>query len=65
MKRKLKKRITAFLLCMVLVVCNSVSILADEPVATAVESAETKEQEKATKEEKAPEATTAAKEKTT
>ncbi len=31
MKRKLKKRITAFLLCMVLVVCNSVSILADEP----------------------------------
>lgn len=64
MKRKLKKRITAFLLCMVLVVCNSVSILADEPVATAVESAETKEQEKATKEEKAPEATTAAKEKT-
>lgn len=65
MKRKLKKRITAFLLCMVLVVCNSVSILADEPVATAVESAETKEQEKATKEEKAPEATTAAKERTT
>ena len=77
MKRKLKKRITAFLLCMVLVVCNSVSILADEPATTAVENANTTGQEKTKKEEKttakkeetttekAPETTTAKKEETT
>lgn len=31
MKRKMKKKLIAFMLCMVLVICNSVSILADAP----------------------------------
>lgn len=65
MKRKLKKRITAFLLCLILVVCNSVSIFADELATTAAESVNTEKQEKERKEEKAPEATTAKKEETT
>ena len=34
MKGKMKKKLIAFLLCMVLVVCNSVSILADTPAET-------------------------------
>ena len=33
MKSKMKKKMIAFLLCMVLVICNSVSILADTPAA--------------------------------
>lgn len=33
MKRKMKKKLIAFMLCMVLVICNSVSILADTPAA--------------------------------
>lgn len=33
MKRKMKKKLIAFMLCMVLVICNSVSILADAPAA--------------------------------
>ena len=31
MKSKMRKKMIAFLLCMVLVICNSVSILADTP----------------------------------
>lgn len=31
MKSKMRKKLIAFMLCMVLVICNSVSILADTP----------------------------------
>lgn len=33
MKSKMRKKLIAFMLCMVLVICNSVSILADAPAA--------------------------------
>ena len=42
MKSKMRKKMIAFLLCMVLVICNSVSILADTPAeaTTTVEKAD-------------------------
>ena len=46
MKSKMKKKMIAFLLCMVLVICNSVSILADTPAA---ETTTTEKQAKETR----------------
>ena len=43
MKGKMKKKLIAFLLCMVLVVCNSVSILADTPAETTTVEQQAKE----------------------
>ena len=44
MKSKMRKKLIAFLLCMVLVICNSVSILADTPAeATTTVEKQTKE----------------------
>lgn len=59
MKSKMRKKLIAFMLCMVLVICNSVSILADTPaVATTtaekqVKETKTAKNESASKEDKA------------
>ena len=62
MKSKMKKKLIAFMLCMVLVICNSVSILADTPAPETKTTQQVKET-KTVKEEKASEESkTAAKE---
>lgn len=54
MKSKMKKKLIAFMLCMVLVICNSVSILADTPAPETKTTQQVKET-KTVKEEKASE----------
>lgn len=62
MKSKMRKKLIAFMLCMVLVICNSVSILADTPAPETKTTQQVKET-KTVKEEKASEESkTAAKE---
>ena len=59
MKSKMRKKLIAFMLCMVLVICNSVSILADTPAAETttaekqVKETKTAKNESASKEDKA------------
>lgn len=59
MKSKMRKKLIAFMLCMVLVICNSVSILADAPAAATtttekqVKETGTAKSEGASKEDKA------------
>lgn len=71
MRSKMTKKLIAFLLCMVLVICNSVSILADTPAPEAVSTQQVKETKAApevettTKKEETTEATTEKKEKPT
>lgn len=54
MKSKMRKKLIAFMLCMVLVICNSVSILADTPAPETKTTQQVKET-KTVKEEKASE----------
>lgn len=72
MRSKMTKKLIAFLLCMVLVICNSVSIFADTPAPEAVSTQQAKETKTAapevettTKKEETTEATTEAAEETT
>ena len=55
MKRKMKKKLIAFMLCMVLVICNSVSILADTPAAATTTAENQVSETKTAKNEKSSE----------
>ena len=55
MKRKMKKKLIAFMLCMVLVICNSVSILADTPAAATTTAENQVSETKTAKSEKSSE----------
>lgn len=57
MKRKMKKKLIAFMLCMVLVICNSVSILADTPAAATTTAENQVSETKTAKNEKSSEET--------
>ena len=53
MKSKMRKKLIAFMLCMVLVICNSVSILADTPVAETTTAGEQVKETRTAKNENA------------
>ena len=55
MKSKMRKKLIAFMLCMVLVICNSVSILADTPAAETTTAEKQVKETKSTKDESASE----------
>lgn len=55
MKSKMRKKLIAFMLCMVLVICNSVSILADTPAAETTTAEKQVKETQSTKDESASE----------
>ena len=55
MKSKMRKKLIAFMLCMVLVICNSVSILADAPASATTATEKQVKETKSTKDESASE----------
>ena len=55
MKSKMRKKLIAFMLCMVLVICNSVSILADAPAAATTTTEKQVKETQSTKDESASE----------
>ena len=55
MKSKMRKKLIAFMLCMVLVICNSVSILADTPEAETTTAEKQVKETQSTKDESASE----------